>query len=376
MFRNRGRRRTEGLGLLLLGGQLMRVGLDRIPPTTLGTIAINVAIYLKVLNPYIKMYLRNPGIRNVCVSTYSVWYQGDWTRLALAAWFHLDDWHLYYNMVSFLWKGISLERRFGTLYFAYLIAVFSLLTNATMVGLNFALAEAMEDESYVVSCAAGFSGVIFALKVLTTHYTPAGTQYVMGMFPVPSRYACWAELVLIQLLVPRASFTGHLAGILVGLAFVKGPLKDILDILPAMLSSRPGFQGAGTTGRRSYTYTSQTTGGRTTGGGMPGQRPPYDSSGMPGQGHAAGMNEEEQMQEAIRASLRQGNNGPSMPPYSENNSASSARPSAPPQEDQQNGSRLYPNLSEFTQQQGQGSQGSRHVDEDELRRRRLQRFDR
>ena len=48
MFRNRGRRRTEGLGLLLLGGQLMRVGLDRIPPTTLGTIAINVAIYLKV----------------------------------------------------------------------------------------------------------------------------------------------------------------------------------------------------------------------------------------------------------------------------------------------------------------------------------------
>ena len=84
------------------------------------------------------------------------------------------------------------------------------------------------------------SGVIFALKVLTTHYTPAGTQYVMGMFPVPSRYACWAELVLIQLLIPRASFTGHLAGILVGLAFVKGPLKDVLDILPAMLSSRPG----------------------------------------------------------------------------------------------------------------------------------------
>ena len=43
-----------------------------------------------------------------------------------------------------------------------------------------------------------------------------------------------------------------------------------------------------------------------TGAGTSGQRPPYDSSGMPGQRHAAGMNEEEQMQEAIRASLRQG----------------------------------------------------------------------
>ena len=82
-------------------------------------------------------------------------------------------------------------------------------------------------------------GVIFALKILTTHYTPAGMQYVMG-FPIPSRYACWAELVLIQLLVPRASFTGHLAGILVGLAFVKGPLKNILDIIPTMLTPRQG----------------------------------------------------------------------------------------------------------------------------------------
>ena len=73
-----------------------------------------------------------------------------------------------------------------------------------------------------------------------------------------------------------------------------------------------------------------------------------------------------------------GNSRPSRPPYSENSSPSSepARPSAPPHEDQQNGPRLYPNLNEFTQQQGQGLQGSRHVDEDELRRRRLQRFDR
>lgn len=47
---------------------------------------------------------------------------------------------------------------------------------------------------------------------------------------MPSRWACWIELVVIQLIVPRASFTGHLAGILVGLAYVKGPLKSIMDI--------------------------------------------------------------------------------------------------------------------------------------------------
>lgn len=75
------------------------------------------------------------------------------------------------------------------------------------------------------------SGVLFALKVLTTTYTPVQNQRIMGLFSVPSRWACWVELVLIQLIVPRASFTGHLAGILVGLAYVKGPLKLLMDAL-------------------------------------------------------------------------------------------------------------------------------------------------
>ena len=34
------------------------------------------------------------------------------------------------------------------------------------------------------------------------------------------QYVCWAELVYIQLLTPRASFLGHLGGILAGLLHV------------------------------------------------------------------------------------------------------------------------------------------------------------
>ena len=66
--------------------------------------------------------------------------------------------------------------------------------------------------------------------MLATHYTPTHMQRIFGI-PVPSAWACWIELVLIQLLVPNASFTGHLAGILVGLAYVKGPLKTFMDII-------------------------------------------------------------------------------------------------------------------------------------------------
>ena len=37
---------------------------------------------------------------------------------------------------------------------------------------------------------------------------------------VPAQYVCWAELLYIQLLTPKASFMGHLGGILAGLLHV------------------------------------------------------------------------------------------------------------------------------------------------------------
>nr|CAD7432320.1 unnamed protein product [Timema monikensis] len=51
----------------------------------------------------------------------------------------------------------------------------------------------------------------------------------IGGVLLPVRYAAWAELVLIHILVPRASFMGHLAGILAGLIYTSTPLGDIID---------------------------------------------------------------------------------------------------------------------------------------------------
>ncbi len=73
-------------------------------------------------------------------------------------------------------------------------------------------------------------GVIFALKVLTTHYDMSQVSHLMGI-PIGSKYAVWAELILIQLISPNASFVGHLAGILVGLAYINGPLLYVIQSL-------------------------------------------------------------------------------------------------------------------------------------------------
>ena len=75
----------------------------------------------------------------------------------------------------------------------------------------------------------GFSGVLFALKVLVNHFhadSHSATTNTFG-FDIPRKAAIWTELIIIQLLVPKASFLGHLAGILAGLVYLHGfyPIK-------------------------------------------------------------------------------------------------------------------------------------------------------
>uniref|UniRef100_A0A8C6ZLK7 Rhomboid domain containing 1 n=1 Tax=Nothoprocta perdicaria TaxID=30464 RepID=A0A8C6ZLK7_NOTPE len=212
-------RRQRGIsaGLLLLFYEISRVGFQNIPPVTLGTLALNIILFLNPLGP----------LSEVCISVNESFYRKNWWRLLLSPIHHADDWHLYFNMVSMLWKGIMLERKLGSAWLAYIIAVFSVLIGVVYMALEYALAELLGDPTYKMICAVGFSGVLFALKVLNNHYNPGRFSSVLGM-QISNKYACWVELVAIHLVSPGTSFAGHLAGILVGLMYTVGPLKRIM----------------------------------------------------------------------------------------------------------------------------------------------------
>ena len=194
----------------------------------------------------------------VCLSAQAVLVWREYERLILSSLEHADDMHLYYNMISFLSKGKSLEDRFGSAYFAYLLAVFTLLSNCTAIALSSLLTEVLHDRSYYKTCSIGFSGVVFALKVLTTHYWQRGQYRRIFGVSVSTKYAVWVELLLIQIMIPNASFVGHLAGILTGILFTKGPLKATMD-LPCALATivitstqqahQPGLRDWTSTGR-------------------------------------------------------------------------------------------------------------------------------
>ncbi|XP_029373019.1 rhomboid-related protein 4 [Echeneis naucrates] len=296
----RSRQRTSHLGLLLLASQLFQVGLDNIPPVTLAVLALNVYLYLFPAAPLMK----------TCVSVQQAYWLNDWRRLLLSPLHHVDDWHLYFNMASFLWKGIRLERRLGGAWFVYLLSVFSLLTGLVYLVLEALLTELTQDHSYSMSCAVGFSGVLFALKVLCNHYHPGGVTSVMGI-PVPNQYSSWVELVLIHITSPGTSFVGHLAGILVGLLYTSGPLKTIMKKCAVFVTSN------GYASPRSANNNSAGSSGYSEG--YSGYRPyARDYATNYSTSYIDGLTEEEQLEMAIRNSMNdrgQTSQSGAPPPY-------------------------------------------------------------
>lgn len=228
------RRQRDSMGvMLLLNHVLFQVGIEAIPPVTLLIVLAQACVFLELFE------LPWRDLSGACISVNAVLFKKQWMRIFYGAFEHGDSLHLYYNMISFIWKGMLLEPVLGSAQFAYIIFLFTALCGVVLVGSNYLLGTFI-DGSFYYQCAVGFSGVIFALKVLNNYYFPGQSRRVLGInIDLPSGQVVWVELVLIQLLTPNASFVGHLAGILVGLAYVYGVITPISDLVWNLLGQQP-----------------------------------------------------------------------------------------------------------------------------------------
>ena len=66
--------------------------------------------------------------------------------------------------------------RYGTLGFTGLVSFFAMLTGIVYTVLSYSAAELLDDLSYVQQCSIGFSGILFALKVVTNNEESAELQ--------------------------------------------------------------------------------------------------------------------------------------------------------------------------------------------------------
>ena len=193
------------------------------PPVTLFFLALNIATFLFPIQLF---SFRLWDVSQNCLFPQKILslissqnYFGFLNRLILSSIIHVDEQHLYYNMISFLIKGIQLEQLLGSFSFLQLVLYSILASHSIMVLLSAFLTQipSFESHSGFYSCAVGFSAVIFSLKYVL-YMRSSGNIHVM-YFTVNIKYAAWAELVLISLLNPNASFVGHLSGILAGMLY-------------------------------------------------------------------------------------------------------------------------------------------------------------
>ena len=130
------------------------------------------------------------------------------------------------NMMSFNIIGPSVERAVGTLVVLGMAIIFPLAIGVTYLLMQYFAAAVMKDESYLYSCAVGFSGVLFGLVMVDTGVAWGRGERTRRLLSctVPSWLYPLAVLVGLSLLMPGISFVGHLAGVAVGTMYVKGLL--------------------------------------------------------------------------------------------------------------------------------------------------------
>jgi len=169
-------------------------------------------------------------IDGCCLSAKKVWVWGDWPRMVTFHFIHMSDWHLYYNISSFLYKGVKLERRLG--HIRFLITVLASIIGVSLIYVIIAafLSEYLNEHYFFNQCVVGFSGVMFSLKVLVTSMSGAAYQRYWGL-EIPTKYFAWFELVLMYFLYPHTSLLMHFSGILFGLLVNRGLLEPLFKLV-------------------------------------------------------------------------------------------------------------------------------------------------
>ncbi|CAM9672591.1 unnamed protein product [Chrysoparadoxa australica] len=301
------RRQQAPIGAAMLVARLaaeaFRIGAG---PVTLGLLGVNVLMYIQpglvadlLWNsplpklPTLMAALHHDQVQGVCLNPAAMMAEAEsglWSSLAVrliaSGLIHGSDMHLYYNMSSLLLKGSSLETSMGSLVFLSMTGQLLVMEGLLYIALAYAatfgpLADLLRSlgvtwlaDSYY-SCAVGFSGVLFGYKYLLQRRSNEPST-VMGIV-LPLKYVTWAELVLIQLVAPNASFLGHLCGILAAILWEGSFLRSLSGLIkfPAL-----GTAGSSSRSHPSYQYNSGASGwaGRSDGRVRPHQRNTADYS--------------------------------------------------------------------------------------------------
>ncbi|XP_027699842.1 rhomboid-related protein 4-like [Vombatus ursinus] len=174
------------------------------PRATVGTIFFIISLFL--------WPLVDPSNACLSVDTTKLWW-----LLLLAPVHHENPWHLACNVAGLWLTGRRMEQSVGTGMFLVLVFSAALFAGFLHLALNLVMELLFQESHYRAGCTLGFSGVLFAMQVMSSSENSLVGDLLL----------CLAESLVASYFAPKISFSGHLAGVLVGLAYTWGPLRAV-----------------------------------------------------------------------------------------------------------------------------------------------------
>jgi membrane associated rhomboid family serine protease len=169
------------------------------PFTTVTIIVNGVICYL--------LNARDIPFTSVAIASDSVFINGEYWRIITSAFSHYQIFHIVANIGS-SWSCGPLEAEVGTIRFVIYIAIL-----AISCGLLDVLIRHYFLPSTTQTWALGYSGVVCGLMAILSAYH--SHLRIFG-FNIRWSFMPFINILLIQLIVPRVSFIGHLSGVIVG----------------------------------------------------------------------------------------------------------------------------------------------------------------
>lgn len=170
-------------------------------------------------------YLQSKGLGydEVGMSYAKVVGQRQYWRCVTASFSHVSLLHLLFNMSS-LWSLGAVEQMgargiagpWGTGWYIRYTLVMLVGTMALVMGTYHALLRWARQERYEHVTAVGYSCVVFGWMTVLSVRQPTHSLSLLGVVNLPINLAPFGSLIFTSIIVPQASFVGHLAGIVMG----------------------------------------------------------------------------------------------------------------------------------------------------------------
>ncbi|KAG9444639.1 hypothetical protein H6P81_015979 [Aristolochia fimbriata] len=111
---------------------------------------------------------------------------------------------------------------FGVAYYLHYTLILVILSGLLVLGIYHILIRKLKIEYFQRVTAVGYSCVVFGWMTILSVKQPSSKLDLFGFLSLPISFAPFESLIFTSIIVPQASFIGHLSGIIVGYSIAWG----------------------------------------------------------------------------------------------------------------------------------------------------------